>query len=120
MNWIILNSEDQFHELLKNSSERPQLIYKHSSRCNLSAVIKDSLENEDAPEGIDYYFLDIISTRPLSNKIAKELHVHHESPQVLVVKDGKCVFEESHFAIRMEDIIRAALGEQKVYENSDF
>jgi bacillithiol system protein YtxJ len=106
MEWIMLQSEQQFNEVMEKSKERSQVIYKHSSRCNLSSIIKDSLENEECSPHADFYFLDVVSNRALSRRIAKDLHVHHESPQVILIREGRCVYEESHFGIRMEEICR--------------
>ena len=73
-------------------------------------MAKSRLERGKQPENIDFYFLDLINHRALSNKLAEEFDVWHESPQVLLIKDGKCVYDESHSAIRMEDILEQASG----------
>ncbi len=52
----------------------------------------------------DFHYLDLINYRSLSNKIAETFGVNHESPQVLIIKDGTCVFDESHMGISMADI----------------
>jgi bacillithiol system protein YtxJ len=104
MNWATLTSEEQLSALLENSFSRPQVIFKHSTRCHISSTAKNRLEKSDMPEGIDFYYLDLIAYRSLSNKIAEDLKVHHESPQVLVIKNGDCVYDESHLAIYMEEI----------------
>jgi bacillithiol system protein YtxJ len=67
-------------------------------------LAKNRLERETPPENIAFYFLDLLKFRALSNKIAADFHVHHESPQVLVIKNGACVYEDSHNGINMEDI----------------
>ncbi len=116
MNWIPLTTEEQFSELLERSKDKLQLIYKHSTRCSLSTVIKQALDDEDPPPGVDFYFLNVIADRALSGKIARHLHIHHESPQVILLKDGECVFSQSHFSITMDEIRReverASLVEQ--------
>jgi bacillithiol system protein YtxJ len=89
---------------LKKSFERPQVIFKHSIRCAVSSVIKSRLEGGKAPSDIDFYYLDLVNYRALSNKIADDLHVSHESPQILLIRNGECVYDESHIAIRMKDI----------------
>ena len=105
MNWNPLKTESQLAALLERSAIKPQLIFKYSSHCSLSDMIKEKLEMDETPPGIDFHFLDLIRYRALSNKIAKDLAVHHQSPQVLLVKNSECVFEESHMEIRMEDIV---------------
>ncbi len=104
MNWIPLQNEGQLEEIKTNSIQKPQVIFKHSTRCGISGMAKSRLERSASPEGIDFYFLDIIHYRNISNKIAEEFHVHHESPQVLVINNGNCVYNESHASIDMQDI----------------
>ena len=105
MNWKILTTEEQLSEVFEQSHAKPQVIFKHSTRCSVSSVIKTRLEKSSVPADIDFHYLDLIAHRCLSNKIAKELDVHHESPQVLLIQNGKCIFDESHLVIRMEDIL---------------
>ena len=104
MNWIPLMNEQQLEEIKKNSADRPQVIFKHSSRCSISSMARNRLDKNSFPEGIDFYFLDIINYRNISNKIASEFQVRHESPQVLLINNGACVYDESHSGIRMEEI----------------
>lgn len=104
MNWFNLISEAQFTALLEASAKKPQVIFKHSTRCSTSAMVKNRLERSEIPAGVDFYFLDLISYRSLSGKIADELGVRHESPQILLIRDGKCIYHESHYAVMMEEI----------------
>ncbi|HTN08377.1 bacillithiol system redox-active protein YtxJ [Agriterribacter sp.] len=104
MNWNILTTEAQLAEILEKSKGRPQLIYKHSTRCGTSSMIKSRLERSAMPPEIDFHFIDLIAYRALSGKIAEELHVRHESPQVLLIQNGECTYHESHYAIDMEEI----------------
>ena len=110
MNWITLQTEAQLEEIRQRSATRPQLIFKHSTRCSTSALVKGRLERAKQPETgiIDFYFLDLIRNRPLSNKISETFFVEHESPQVLLIRDGECVYDESHMGITMDDIEQAA------------
>lgn len=107
MNWIPLTKEEQLAQIRDRSSIVPQVIFKHSTRCGTSSLVLDRLERSKASEKIDFYFLDLISHRNLSNKIAEEFHVYHESPQVLLIKNGECVYDESHIGIRMDGIEEA-------------
>ncbi len=68
-------------------------------------MAKNRIERSQAPEDIPFYILDLIKFRSISNKIAQEFHVHHESPQVLIIVNGECVYNESHSGIDMEAII---------------
>jgi bacillithiol system protein YtxJ len=108
MNWIPLQTETQLEELRGKSTGRPQLIFKHSTRCSTSAVVKGRLERAEKPEAIDFYYLDLISFRPISNKVADLFRIDHESPQVLLIRDGQCIYDESHMGITMADIVDAA------------
>lgn len=107
MKWIILQNEDQLKEIKEKSKERPQVIFKYSSRCGISGVAKSRLEKVEIPEHIDFYFLDLITYRSLSNRIAEEFKVYHESPQVLLIKNGECIYDESHLGISMNEIVEA-------------
>ncbi|KAA9041171.1 bacillithiol system redox-active protein YtxJ [Ginsengibacter hankyongi] len=104
MKWIPLNNEEQLEEIKTNSLHVPQVIFKHSSRCAISSMAKSRLDRKEQPEGMDFYFLDIINHRTISNKIAHDFHVPHESPQVLIINKGACVYDESHSGIDMDDI----------------
>ena len=104
MNWIELTNEDQLELIRKNSSLKPQVIFKHSTRCAASSMAKHRLERAIQPPGINFHFLDLVKYRTLSNTIEEQFMVHHESPQVLLIKDGECIYEESHSGISMDEI----------------
>jgi len=108
MNWIPLTSETQLEQIKEKSKDKAQVIFKHSTRCGISGMAKSRLERSGFPGGIDFYFLDLIQNRNLSNKLADYFNIPHESPQVLLIKNGECVYDESHTGIRMEDIIEQA------------
>ncbi len=108
MTWIPLLNELQLEEIKQNSTSKPQLIFKHSSRCSLSSMARNRLDKKEVPQGIDFYFLDIINHRSISNKVAQDFGVPHESPQVLLIKKGECVYEESHSGIHMDEIVANA------------
>jgi bacillithiol system protein YtxJ len=108
MNWIPLQSESQLEDIKNKSTGRPQLIFKHSTRCPTSAVVKGRLERSTPPENIDFYYLDLLNYRPVSNKIVDTFRIGHESPQVLLIRNGECVYDESHMGITMADIVDAS------------
>ena len=107
MNWIALQSETQLFEITERSSDRPQVIFKHSTRCSTSALVKGRLERAAQSDEIDFYYLDLLSHRPISNMIADTFRIRHESPQVLLIRDGQCIYDESHMAITMDCIVDA-------------
>ena len=104
MNWIDLHNDLQLQRIKESSKIRPQVIFKHSTRCSISSMAKSRLERNKQPESVDFHFLDLIKYRSLSNKIAEEFSVNHESPQVLLIKNTTCVYEESHSGIDMDEI----------------
>lgn len=104
MNWIELTNEEQLRSIKELSQQKPQVIFKHSTRCNISSIAKHRLEKIEAPDNIDFYFLDLIKNRSLSNKIAEDFTVNHESPQILLIKNGECIYTESHSGIQMDEI----------------
>jgi bacillithiol system protein YtxJ len=105
MNWIPLTSEDQLSEIVSRSSAKPQVIFKHSTRCSTSSMVLNRLERAEPSSSVDFYYLDLIQYRNISAQIAEKFHVAHESPQILLIKNGKCTFDESHFAINMDEIL---------------
>ncbi|MDI3319025.1 bacillithiol system redox-active protein YtxJ [Pinibacter soli] len=104
MKWNILNSEQQLDEIKKNSGTKPQVIFKHSTRCSVSSMAKSRLDREKENEKADFHYLDLIAHRNISNKIAEDFSIRHESPQILLIKNGECVYDESHMGINIDEI----------------
>ena len=109
MNWKEFTNEEGLKEITKRSIEKPQVIFKHSTRCSISSMAKSRLERAEEPQGIDFNYLDLIAHRNISAKIAEAFDVQHESPQILIIKDGKCIYDESHSAISMDEIVEAVV-----------
>lgn len=107
MEWIPLTSEAQLPDIIAQSNTRPQVIFKHSTRCSISSVAMQRLKRGTLPEELDFYYLDLIAYRSLSNKIALQFDVQHESPQILIIRNGTCIYDESHLSISMDDIIES-------------
>lgn len=105
MNWIPLTTEDQLTLIKEKSFSIPQVIFKHSTRCSTSSMVLNRLERAEAPATIDFYYLDLLAHRNISNKIAEDFQVYHESPQVLLIRNGECVYDESHMAIAMDELV---------------
>lgn len=104
MNWNVLTDELELQEIIRKSETRPQVIFKHSIRCSISSVAKGRLDRATPPPDVDFYYLDLVGYRNISNKVAELFKVHHESPQVLVIRNGNCIYDESHMGISMRDI----------------
>jgi bacillithiol system protein YtxJ len=105
MNWQPLISEEALAELHNASFQKPQLIFKHSTKCSISSMALNRLNKADDITDVDCYLLDLISYRSISNHIAERYQVHHESPQVLLIHNGECIFDESHSGIMMDEIL---------------
>lgn len=105
-NWVKLDNEAQFDELINKSDALPILIFKHSTRCSISSMAKRRLEDNwsFAENEILPIYLDLLAYRTISNKIAADFGITHESPQVLLIKNGKCVYHASHSGITVENI----------------
>jgi len=99
--WNTLSEKEAFYTLLEDSKEKPQIIFKDSTTCGISAHAKHKLESgyEKIAGKADFYYLDLQAFRPISNLVAQELKVTHQSPQIIVLKDKKVVYTTSHHAI---------------------
>jgi bacillithiol system protein YtxJ len=110
MNWIELEHSKQLEEIRTKSYQQPQVIFKHSTRCSISSMAKSRLERAGAPPGVDFYHLDLLRHRDLSNKVAEDFDTWHESPQVLLIENGECSYDESHIGINMDEILDQLRG----------
>jgi bacillithiol system protein YtxJ len=106
MQWNHLTSEDGLAGLIERSKEVPQVIFKHSTRCSISNVAFQRVDKATQPAATEFYLLDVLTHRSLSLKVAERFGVNHESPQVLVIKNGECVYDDSHLGISMQDIVQ--------------
>jgi bacillithiol system protein YtxJ len=98
--WIELNDRTQLDMILEKSNQRAQVIYKHSSTCGISSMVLNMFTNSyDLETDCDLYFLTIQHHRDISNEIAQKFGVRHESPQLLIIKNGEVTFHTSHGAI---------------------
>lgn len=99
--WIALEREEQVDEITEISATTPVLIFKHSTTCGISRMALKQFEKEYDfdKKDLEPYFLDLKQYRAVSNKVATHFGITHESPQVLLIKDGKAVYNESHGGI---------------------
>lgn len=107
MEWIALKDARQLEQIVSESKNEPVLIYKHSTRCNISRSVFDRLERrwDSASAGqVKRYFLDLLAFRDISDQIAEVFGVEHQSPQILVISDGKSALDLSHYDIDFEKI----------------
>jgi bacillithiol system protein YtxJ len=101
-----LDKMEQFDEIDEISQSKPVVLFKHSTRCSISRMALKQFDTEfNYPEEkIDWYLLDLLNHRDLSNEIASRYNVMHQSPQIVVIRNGKAVFNESHDSISAEDL----------------
>ncbi|WP_139957877.1 bacillithiol system redox-active protein YtxJ [Flavicella sediminum] len=100
IDWIPLTSIEQLNSIIEKS-EKTALLFKHSTRCGISASVlrKFETKNEGLREQLDFYYLDLLNHRDISAAMAEKFNVVHQSPQAIVVKNGTAVANESHYDI---------------------
>lgn len=100
-NWKNITTDDDVNKILEASEHKPQIIFKDSVTCGISAFAKERLTdgNDMLTATADFNYLDLLTYRSVSNYIASHLNVIHQSPQIIVIKDKKVVFRDSHHAI---------------------
>jgi bacillithiol system protein YtxJ len=105
MNWTMLDSAAQIEDIKKQHGY--SVIFKHSTRCSISMMVKKrfELDWDKLPGTLPLYFLDLIKHRDLSNKIAQDFYVPHESPQMILIKDGECILDLSHGEVSVEEAL---------------
>lgn len=105
MDWIQLNSLKQLQDIA--GAEGYSVIFKHSTRCSISMMARKrfELDADTLPAAVPFYFLDLIAFREISNAVADTFKVHHESPQLLLIRDGQCIYEASHGEISAEELL---------------
>lgn len=107
MNWIKLTNKSQLDTIQAESITGPVVIFKHSTSCSISRTALDRLErnwNDVELAHVKRYYLDLISFREISNSIAAQYQVEHQSPQVLIIKNRESIYNKSHFEISFASI----------------
>ena len=106
INWEVLESEEQLKEIISRSNAKPQLIFKHSTRCSVSFFAKKNFEKSwNEENNVDIHYLDLIAFRNISNAIENTLNVMHQSPQVILIVNEKAIYNASHNSISADDIL---------------
>jgi bacillithiol system protein YtxJ len=97
----VLSSVSQLDEILKSSHENFALIFKHSTRCSISAMALKNFQNQwiETSENCQLYYLDLLQHRNISNLIEQKLNVIHQSPQVILIKNEEVIHHSSHQSI---------------------
>ncbi|WP_020607726.1 bacillithiol system redox-active protein YtxJ [Spirosoma spitsbergense] len=108
MNWNKLTTDDQLDLIKEESNRSPVLIFKHSTSCSISHMALSRMErNWNDHLGVKPYYLDLLAYKPISNKIETVFGVEHESPQVLLIRNGECIYDASHMAISFAGLQQA-------------
>ena len=99
--WKNIESEEDLKKATEKSFEKKVIIFKHSTRCQISKIVLKNFEKEvaNSDKEVEYYFLDLIKYRPISNEIADQFGITHQSPQMIVLENGKAVKDASHQSI---------------------
>jgi bacillithiol system protein YtxJ len=108
MDWIKLENSTQLEEIKKISAEKPVLIFKHSTRCSISSMAFDRLRRnwkQEDTEKVTPFFLDLIRYRNISDQISSDFGVYHQSPQIILIKEGQAIYDNSHMGISYPDIM---------------
>lgn len=106
--WKELTSVDDLEKSIEKSQDKIVVIFKHSTRCIISKTVLRNFENEIEKyngDSFNFYYLDLLNHRDMSNRIAETLNVSHQSPQVIVLKDREVVYHASHENIKFNAIL---------------
>ncbi|WP_223598627.1 bacillithiol system redox-active protein YtxJ [Chryseobacterium sp. GVT01B] len=105
--WKKIESEEDLAKAIEDSFQNKIAIFKHSTSCFISRTVlknfEKEVENSDQP--VNVYYLDLLAYRPVSNKIASDFEIRHESPQLIVIENGKPVNNASHQDISLSQIV---------------
>lgn len=105
INWVLLDDNSKLLKAIEESFTKDVVIFKHSTTCSISLMAKRRLEEDwDDLENIIPYYLDLKSFRSISDEVAERFSVHHESPQILLIRQGECIYDASHFDITIAEL----------------
>jgi bacillithiol system protein YtxJ len=105
--WLPLTKVSQLGDIAERSKIKTQVIFKHSTRCGISSMVMNQFVSMyDIDANLDLYYLDLLNYRDVSNEVGYKFQVLHESPQLLVIKNGTTVAHASHGAINEIDLNR--------------
>ena len=108
--WQPLTQVSQLDEIEERSKTKTQVVFKHSTRCGISSMVMNQFVSMyDLDANLDLYYLDLLSHRDVSNEIGFKFQVMHQSPQLLIIKNGVTVAHASHGAINEIDLKRLVL-----------
>lgn len=105
--WQQIEDPSTIETILEESNNKPQLIYKHSHRCSVCFVAQGNLESaaEEILQEAEMHFVNVVKSRNISDAIAEQLDLRHESPQAILLKNGEVVWHASHGKIDADAIL---------------
>lgn len=95
-----LCDSDGLKNAINCSYDNPIIIFKHSTRCSISKMALYRVEGFNSEKLNEYYYLDLINCRDVSDEISEKFNLEHQSPQVLLIRNGKLIHNASHNAIK--------------------
>lgn len=106
VNWIPLRSLEQIEAIKEESKSETVLIFKHSTRCGISSMVIRQFEKKftEDMKHLKVYYLDLLNYRDVSDEVGYSFQVLHQSPQLLVIKNGVAVLNASHYDITTVDL----------------
>lgn len=112
MAWIQLTSPEQLHEAINRSEIKPQLFFKHSTRCIISKMALQDFESSGIMDtnAADLYLLDLLNYRTISNEIAERLNIIHQSPQAILLSKNDVIYSETHERINGMKVLQILEG----------
>ena len=111
MEWNELTSEKQLDKLVELSEDYRVVMFKHSTSCGISRMVLKNLESQissNEPSQTQYFFLDLLKYRSISNAIADKFQVIHQSPQMIILDNKKVVYADSHSSINIDYLMQEA------------
>ncbi|MGB0424506.1 MAG: bacillithiol system redox-active protein YtxJ [Flavobacteriales bacterium] len=105
-NWKHITTEQDINDIVERSKTTPQVIFKDSTHCGISAFAKERLATglQHFEDKGDFNYLDLLTYRSVSNYIASSLKVIHQSPQIIVLKNGEVTYTTSHHSIEAKSL----------------
>lgn len=111
--WNNIQSTQDIDQIVSASHDKYQIIFKHSTTCPISSMAKMRLESKWNLDNVEAHYLDLLRYRPVSAYIAESLDVHHESPQVILLKNGEALHDSSHLDISVNELSESIAYSEK-------
>ena len=109
MNWTKITKLEDLEEIKNISQKKFAIIFKHSTGCGASKMSLSRFEKswkDEETTNLQPYFLDLLAYKEISNKIAEEFGIRHESPQLLLIKEGICIYNASLHFLDYEELLK--------------